>query len=210
MKESREQLKKRIICDLKEIRKRGIAWIQKEYGVGFELAKEIYYECEEDAEEYERIFFRKRYPLDFFASYLDAYCMYYHEFDLSLINVSIEALIKEINSRQEEYKLLSEHDKKYSPLPSKIRVLKIQTLMNVEGIKMSKPDIYKSDAKKIIIDRDKKIYILPLACLFGSNYLNKVVEEREKNKFSSYEDLRRRTGIPAERIEWLIDNGYIL
>ena len=41
MKESREQLKKRIIYDLKDIRKRGIAWIQKEYGVGFELAKDI-------------------------------------------------------------------------------------------------------------------------------------------------------------------------
>ncbi len=210
MKESREQLKKRIIDDLKDIRKKGIARIQKEYGIGFALAKEVYYEAGESVEDYEHIFFRKRYPLDFFASYLDAYCMYYHEFDLSLINVSIEALIKEINSKQEEYKLLSDHDKKYSSLPSKIRVLKIQALMNVEGIKMSKPDIYKSAAEKIIIDRDKRIYLLPLACLFSSNYLNKVVEEREKNKFTSFEDLRRRTGIPAERIEWLIDNGYIL
>jgi len=147
-KESREQLKKRIIYDLKDIRKRGIALIQKEYGVGFELAKEIYCECEEDAEEYERIFFRKIYPLDFFVSYLDAYCMYYHEFDLSLINANLETLIKEIDSKQEEYKLLSECYKKYSSLPSKIRILKIQALMNAEGIKMSKPDIYNSAAEK--------------------------------------------------------------
>lgn len=40
MKETKEEIKRRIIDDLGN--KKGIAWLQKEYGIGFLLAEDIY------------------------------------------------------------------------------------------------------------------------------------------------------------------------
>ena len=42
MKETKEHIKERILNDLANKRVKGIAWLQKEYGVGFPLAKEVY------------------------------------------------------------------------------------------------------------------------------------------------------------------------
>ena len=42
MKETKEHIKERILKDLTNKRVKGIVWLQKEYGVGFSLAKEIY------------------------------------------------------------------------------------------------------------------------------------------------------------------------
>ncbi len=42
MKETKEHIKERILKDLSNKKVKGIAWLQKEYGVGFSLAKEVY------------------------------------------------------------------------------------------------------------------------------------------------------------------------
>lgn len=42
MKESREEIKTRIINDTKDRETISVSWLQKEYGIGFSLAKEIY------------------------------------------------------------------------------------------------------------------------------------------------------------------------
>ncbi len=42
MKETREEIKKRIINDLGNKKVKGISWLQKEYGIGFLLAEDIY------------------------------------------------------------------------------------------------------------------------------------------------------------------------
>ena len=42
MKENKEQIKDRILKDVSSKRIKGVAWLQKEYGIGFKLAKEIY------------------------------------------------------------------------------------------------------------------------------------------------------------------------
>ena len=44
MKETKEQIKKRIVDDLNGKKPKGIAWLQKQYKIGFPLAKEIYLE----------------------------------------------------------------------------------------------------------------------------------------------------------------------
>ena len=44
VKDNKEQIKDRIIEDISSKRIKGIAWLQKEYGIGFQLAKEIYLE----------------------------------------------------------------------------------------------------------------------------------------------------------------------
>ena len=44
MKENKEQIKKRIISDLNGKKPIGIVWLQKQYKIGFLLAKEIYLE----------------------------------------------------------------------------------------------------------------------------------------------------------------------
>ena len=44
MKENKEQIKKRIISDLNGKKPIGIVWLQKQYKIGFLLAKEIHLE----------------------------------------------------------------------------------------------------------------------------------------------------------------------
>ena len=44
VKENKEQIKDRILEDISSKRIKGIAGLQKEYGIGFQLAKEIYLE----------------------------------------------------------------------------------------------------------------------------------------------------------------------
>ena len=46
MKEIKEQLKQRIINDVKSRTELSISWLQKKYGIAFAFAKEIYCECE--------------------------------------------------------------------------------------------------------------------------------------------------------------------
>ena len=44
VKENKEQIKDRILKDVSSKRIKGISWLQKEYGIGFKLAKEIYFD----------------------------------------------------------------------------------------------------------------------------------------------------------------------
>lgn len=44
MRENKEQIKGRILKIISPKRIKGIAWLQKEYGIGFQLAKDIYLE----------------------------------------------------------------------------------------------------------------------------------------------------------------------
>ena len=44
MNEDRETVKQRIIADIQDKTNISVSWIQREYGIGFPLAKEIY--CE--------------------------------------------------------------------------------------------------------------------------------------------------------------------
>ena len=50
MKETKEEIKARIINDLANKNVKGISWLQKKYGIGFKLAEEIYLNyCKEKA-----------------------------------------------------------------------------------------------------------------------------------------------------------------
>ena len=50
MKETKEEIKARIINDLANKNVKGISWLQNKYGIGFKLAEEIYLNyCEEKA-----------------------------------------------------------------------------------------------------------------------------------------------------------------
>lgn len=212
MEEDRKQLKKRILAELIDPTHKGIVGIQKEYGIGFDLAKEIFEQVKYDKENYEKTFFDKRYPVDFFVSYFNYYCSF-DCIDLELIDKDVDTLIKEIDIKQKEYKLLNEQERRRGrggPLLLRIKILKLQILMNIEGIKLFKPDIYQSYADEIIVCGYKKL-LLPLVCLKRMNlrYATRIVEERGKGEFTSYEDFRRRIGISSYRIEWLINNGYL-
>ena len=41
-----KEIKERILKDLTSKRVRGIGWLQKEYGISYQVAKEIYYDGE--------------------------------------------------------------------------------------------------------------------------------------------------------------------
>ncbi len=42
MKQTKDEIKARIISDLANKNVKGISWLQKNYGIGFKLAEEIY------------------------------------------------------------------------------------------------------------------------------------------------------------------------
>lgn len=146
---------------------------------------------------------KKNYPLEFFASRLE-FCNVYKIIDDTMLYGNIADLEAYIDKMQHEYSQLDSETKEYKGVAIKdqIRIAKLLILMKQERIKLLKPDFNKSSSNTVLIDYDSKTLLLPLYSLGMSEQTAKaIVNEREKGKFRSLEDLRRRTGIPASTIE---------
>lgn len=152
------------------------------------------------------LFFKKNYPIEFFASRLE-FCNAYKMIDETLLNGDYAEIDAYIEKMQNEYSQLDSESKKYKigvVIKDKIRIAKLLILIKKEGIKLLKPDFNKSNSNTIIIDYDNKALLLPLYTLaMPEKVAETIVIEREKKKFSSLEDLRRRTGMSASTIEEL-------
>ena len=155
------------------------------------------------------LFFRKNYPLEFFASRLEL-CNVHKIIDDTLLNGDVIDLEAYIAKMQHECSELDSESKEYkgAVIKDKIRITQLLILMKQEGIKLLKPDFNKSSSNTVLIDYDSKTLLLPLYSLpMSEDVARAIVNEREKENFRSMEDLRRRTGMPASTIEEL-NNVY--
>lgn len=157
-----------------------------------------------------QLFFKEYYPLEFYATRLKKGDIY-KLIDDRLLSSDIKGLKKYQNELQNEYDDLDDKQKEYAAgvqIGSKIELTILFAYMLEAGIKVLKPNLYKSDSESVLIDYENKTLLLPLYALpITCGAAKGIVSEREKQPFSSFEDLRRRTGLSADSVEDSINRG---
>lgn len=147
-------------------------------------------------------YFKVHYPLYYYAAYFSIRC---DEFDVdSMIKgeTAIRAKIEELENKGFEMS-----NKESNTLD----VLHLALEMCARGFTFKNIDLEKSHSKYFLIDDDNKSLILPFRALdgLGTAVCNQVVEEREKGKFISIEDLQNRGKVNVSAIERLRALGVL-
>ena len=150
-------------------------------------------------------FFKLYHPLEFYAVWFSARCKQY---DIKPMLEGKEGIIR----RYEELKQKKNSREKLSP--KEVEIMKMLTVaieMAERGIKFEKPLLYKSHATEFMVDHENNALICPFIVIdnLGDSAAESVVEERQKGKFSSKEDLLKRTKLSSTNVEALSEIGTL-
>ncbi|MEY7999616.1 PolC-type DNA polymerase III [Clostridium sp. Mt-5] len=145
-------------------------------------------------------YFKVYYPKAYYATYFTVRA---DEFDADIVVQGEEAIKKK---RDELYAMGNNITQKDKGL---ITILELCYEMYKRGIKFLKVNLYKSDAKRFLME-DEGIRI-PINSLsgVGENAAGNIVEAREKGEFISKEDLRIRAKVSKTVIETLDKYGAL-
>ena len=151
-------------------------------------------------------YFKIYYPLEFYAVWFTARCDAY----------DIKAMIggyEEIIARYEELKK-KKNDRTQKMLPKEQAILKMLTIaieMHERGFKFANIDLYRSEAKSFVVDHENKALIPPFIVIdgLGESAAESVVEARKERKFTSKEDLLKRTKLNGTNVDDLADLGVL-
>ena len=165
-----------------------IARLQIDYGIGFLLAREIYFEHNLN---YAKKYFEEKNRFEFI--------------DYSAVNggvIGIESYIWQLEKiiTEKNRRNMNTNTKSRETCAIEILEMVIKALEN--GCTISKPDIYKSSTDKIIVNYERRTLLLPLQSIpvIKENIANSIVAEREKKKFNSIEDFRRRIDVKLQAL----------
>ena len=141
-------------------------------------------------------YFKVHYPLLYYAAYFSIRC---DDFDVeSMIKgeTAIRAKIEEIQNKGFEAT-----NKESNTLD----VLNVALEMTCRGFSFKNINLEKSHSKYFLIDEDKNSLILPFRALdgLGVQVCNQIVQEREKGRYISIEDLQNRGKVNTSAIERL-------
>jgi DNA polymerase-3 subunit alpha (Gram-positive type) len=138
--------------------------------------------------------FKVHFPLEFYATYLTVKA---DDFDADIMTQSHERIREKILELEDAGNNLTQKDK------GVLTILEVVNEMYARGIKFLEIDLYKSDAKVFLIENGR--IRPPLNGLPGLGIIaaQSIVEERQKGKFSSIEELRLRTKISKTVIDIL-------
>ena len=130
-------------------------------------------------------YFKVYYPLEFYTAFLNRKT---DAFKISTMFRPV-AELKKAKIQLETKQSLNVKEKQ------ELFLYEILIEMYYRGIELEMVDIYKSDAQKFIIDNGK--IRMPLSAVdgLGENVAIAIEKERSVHKFSSVEDLKRRTKI---------------
>lgn len=145
-------------------------------------------------------YYKVFYPETFYATYFTTKA---EDFDISLIIKGKDAILDKIKEIENIGNEATAKDK------SLYTVLEVAFEMYLRDIKLLNVDLYDSDATKFKL---KENYLLPPLISIqglGSNAALNIVNEREKEKFLSIEDLRTRCKVSKTVIETLRENGCL-
>ena len=143
------------------------------------------------------------HPLEYYAAYFSIRA---EAFDANLIVQGLEKIqreISEINRRIAEKSTNAKDE-------DKLAVLQLALEMYLRGFKIAHVDLYESEAEKFKL-LDEKTLLPPIASLEGMGTVaaNGIVESRQERRFSSVEDLKKRSGASTPMIEILRDHGCL-
>lgn len=151
-------------------------------------------------------YFKIYHPLEFYAVWFTARCDAY---DIRAMIGGKEAIIH----RYEELKKKKDaRIEKLSPKEQGImKMLTIAIEMTERGYNFSNIDLYKSEASRFIVDHETNTIIPPFIVLdnLGENAAESVVEARKEGKFSSKEDLLKRTKLTSTNVDELSELGVL-
>lgn len=135
---------------------------------------------------YRIAYYKVYYPKAFYATY----------FTTKLNDFQYSVIIKGLKSIQYSLNELNELEKPTQREKNLRSLLEVAEEMAARDIKIKKADLYKSEACKFILDEDGEI-LPPLSAVddVSEAMAKDVVEEREKSKFISIEDLNKRTSL---------------
>ena len=141
-------------------------------------------------------YFKVHHPLLYYAAYFSIRC---DDFDVeSMIKgeTAIRAKIEEIQNKGFEAS---------NKETNTLEVLNLALEMTCRGFSFKNIDLERSHAKYFLMDDDKKSLILPFRALdgLGVQVCNQIVNEREKGKYISIEDLQNRGKVNTSAIERL-------
>ena len=145
-------------------------------------------------------YFKVHYPEAFYATYFTARA---DDFDAELIlqgpkrikEVMIEIEKKDKGASAKEKNLFT--------------ILEVANEMYMRGIHFVPIDLYKSDVKRFTITQDG--ILPPISSLqgLGITAAQNIINERTKGRFTSIEDLKRRTKITKNVVQILKQNGIL-
>ncbi len=140
--------------------------------------------------------FKLHYPIHYYAAYFSIRC---NDFE-------IETMLKGYNAIKN--RIIEINNKGFDASQKETSILEtlmIALEMTARGFKFGNIDLYKSDAKKIIINKDNKTLIMPFRAIDGLGDIvgNNIVEERKKSHFISVEDLQKRTKLSSTLVDKL-------
>lgn len=151
-------------------------------------------------------YFKIYHPLEFYAVWFTARCDAY---DIKAMIGGKEAII---NRYEELKKKKNNRSEKMSPKEQAImKMLTIAIEMEERGFSFSNIDLYKSEATRFIVDKETQTIIPPFIVLdgLGDNAAESVVEARKNGKFTSKEDLLKRTKLNGTNVEDLSELGVL-
>ncbi|PLV56705.1 PolC-type DNA polymerase III [Thermotoga sp. SG1] len=144
-------------------------------------------------------YFKVHYPLQFYAAY---FTIKGDQFDPTLVLKGKEA----IKARLRELKMMTGKDAQKKNEES---VLEVALEMILRGFSFLPPDIFKSDAKRFLIEGNAlRIPFNKLPGL-GDSVAESIVRAREEKPFTSIEDLVRRTKVNKNHVELMKSLGVL-
>ena len=151
-------------------------------------------------------YFKLYHPLEFYAVFFSVRCDNYDIKSMVAGYEAVKAKITELQNRQyDRSNPLSD------PEQETLATLKIAIEMLQRGYTFSNIDLYRSDAKMFLVDKDKKQLIPPFSCVprLGLAAAKTIVEARKEGKFLSKEDLLSRTKLSSTNVADLSDLGVL-
>ena len=151
-------------------------------------------------------YFKLYHPLEFYAVWFTARCKAY---DIKAMLAGKEGIIARYNELNVKKQNRAE---KLSPKETEImKMLTIAIEMAERGYKFSNIDLYKSQATSFIVDKESETIIPPFIVIdgLGDSAAESVVEARKNGRFSSKEDLLKRTKLNGTNVDDLSDIGVL-
>ena len=151
-------------------------------------------------------YFKLYYPLEFYAVWFSARCKQYDIIPMLAGKDAIIARYDELKKRG------NTRGEKLSPKEKEIMtMLTVAIEMAERGYKFAKVDLYKSKAAEFIVDHENKSLICPFIVIdgLGESAAESVVEARKNGKFSSKENILKRTKLSSTNVEDLAKIGTL-
>lgn len=145
-------------------------------------------------------YFKVYYPIQFYATYFSVRA---DDFDLATAVKGYEAIHGQIE--QIEKKGLDASPKEKSLMT----VMELAREMTARGLSFANVDLYRSDARRFIVDGDELLPPFSAVAGVGVQAAQNIVKAREEGEFLSIEDLQKRSRVSRTVVETLQQHGCL-